>query len=71
MVGSVAAGGGAPVSVQSMITTPPPRLPAAPGVTEAGPLCQSTTKSAVAFGVLLAERIGDTIRVSLSAPSVE
>jgi (E)-4-hydroxy-3-methylbut-2-enyl-diphosphate synthase len=41
------------------------------GVTEAGPLMQGTTKSAVAFGVLLAEGIGDTIRVSLSAPPVE
>jgi (E)-4-hydroxy-3-methylbut-2-enyl-diphosphate synthase len=41
------------------------------GVTEAGPLFQGTIKSAVAFGVLLAEGIGDTIRVSLSAPPVE
>ena len=41
------------------------------GVTEAGPTMQGTVKSAVAFGVLLAEGIGDTIRVSLSAPPVE
>ncbi|GAA2862169.1 flavodoxin-dependent (E)-4-hydroxy-3-methylbut-2-enyl-diphosphate synthase [Streptosporangium fragile] len=41
------------------------------GVTEAGPLLQGTVKSAVAFGVLLAEGIGDTVRVSLSAPPVE
>jgi (E)-4-hydroxy-3-methylbut-2-enyl-diphosphate synthase len=41
------------------------------GVTEAGPTFQGTIKSAVAFGVLLAEGIGDTIRVSLSAPPVE
>ena len=41
------------------------------GVTEAGPLFQGTIKSAVAFAVLLAEGIGDTIRVSLSAPPVE
>jgi (E)-4-hydroxy-3-methylbut-2-enyl-diphosphate synthase len=41
------------------------------GVTEAGPPPQGTIKSAVAFGVLLAEGIGDTIRVSLSAPPVE
>jgi (E)-4-hydroxy-3-methylbut-2-enyl-diphosphate synthase len=41
------------------------------GVTEAGPRLQGTIKSAVAFGVLLAEGIGDTIRVSLSAPPVE
>jgi (E)-4-hydroxy-3-methylbut-2-enyl-diphosphate synthase len=41
------------------------------GVTEAGPAFQGTVKSAVAFGALLAEGIGDTIRVSLSAPPVE
>ncbi|KAA9149066.1 flavodoxin-dependent (E)-4-hydroxy-3-methylbut-2-enyl-diphosphate synthase [Amycolatopsis acidicola] len=41
------------------------------GVTEAGPRFQGTVKSSVAFGVLLAEGIGDTIRVSLSAPPVE
>ncbi|TYB59170.1 flavodoxin-dependent (E)-4-hydroxy-3-methylbut-2-enyl-diphosphate synthase [Nonomuraea sp. PA05] len=41
------------------------------GVTEAGPLMQGTVKSAVAFGLLLDEGIGDTIRVSLSAPPVE
>ncbi|MCU1637587.1 MAG: 4-hydroxy-3-methylbut-2-en-yl diphosphate synthase [Microbacteriaceae bacterium] len=38
------------------------------GVTEAGPEFQGTIKSATAFGVLLSEGIGDTIRVSLSAP---
>jgi len=41
------------------------------GVTEAGPEFQGTVKSAVAFGALLAEGIGDTIRVSLSAPPAE
>ena len=41
------------------------------GVTEAGPAFQGTIKSAVAFGALLADGIGDTIRVSLSAPPVE
>jgi (E)-4-hydroxy-3-methylbut-2-enyl-diphosphate synthase len=41
------------------------------GVTEAGPAFQGTIKSAVAFGALLARGIGDTIRVSLSAPPVE
>jgi len=40
------------------------------GVTEAGPEFQGTIKSATAFGVLLSEGIGDTIRVSLSAPPV-
>lgn len=41
------------------------------GVTEAGPSFQGTIKSAVAFGALLSRGIGDTIRVSLSAPPVE
>src|SRR4051794_32633061 len=41
------------------------------GVTEAGPAFQGTVKSAVAFGALLSRGIGDTIRVSLSAPPVE
>jgi (E)-4-hydroxy-3-methylbut-2-enyl-diphosphate synthase len=41
------------------------------GVTEAGPAWQGTIKSCLAFGALLAEGIGDTIRVSLSAPPVE
>ncbi|RCV48107.1 flavodoxin-dependent (E)-4-hydroxy-3-methylbut-2-enyl-diphosphate synthase [Marinitenerispora sediminis] len=41
------------------------------GVTEAGPAFQGTVKSSVAFGALLAEGIGDTIRVSLSAPPAE
>jgi (E)-4-hydroxy-3-methylbut-2-enyl-diphosphate synthase len=41
------------------------------GVTEAGPEFQGTIKSSVAFGALLAQGIGDTIRVSLSAPPVQ
>ncbi len=41
------------------------------GVTEAGPAFQGTIKSSVAFGSLLSQGIGDTIRVSLSAPPVE
>ena len=41
------------------------------GVTEAGPAWQGTIKSCLAFGALLAEGIGDTIRVSLSAPPAE
>jgi len=41
------------------------------GVTEAGPALQGTVKSATAFAILLADGIGDTIRVSLSAPPVE
>lgn len=41
------------------------------GVTEAGPAFQGTIKSATAFGALLRQGIGDTIRVSLSADPVE
>ena len=41
------------------------------GVTEAGPPKTGITKSAVGIGTLLAEGIGDTIRVSLSADPVE
>ena len=38
------------------------------GVTEAGTLLTGTVYSAVGIGVLLAEGIGDTLRVSLTAP---
>src|SRR5438128_4825027 len=41
------------------------------GVTEAGPLPAGGIKSAVGIGALLAEGIGDTIRVSLSDDPVE
>jgi (E)-4-hydroxy-3-methylbut-2-enyl-diphosphate synthase len=41
------------------------------GVTEAGPPKTGVVKSAVGIGALLAEGIGDTIRVSLSADPVE
>lgn len=41
------------------------------GVTEAGPLLRGAVKSSVGIGVLLAEGIGDTIRVSLTEKSVE
>lgn len=41
------------------------------GVTEAGPAWQGTVKTCLAFGALLSEGIGDTIRVSLSAPPEE
>ncbi|MFJ1895851.1 flavodoxin-dependent (E)-4-hydroxy-3-methylbut-2-enyl-diphosphate synthase [Streptomyces sp. NPDC088115] len=41
------------------------------GVTEAGPAFQGAIKSAVAFGILLGEGIGDTIRVSLSDDPVQ
>ncbi|MCX7920167.1 MAG: flavodoxin-dependent (E)-4-hydroxy-3-methylbut-2-enyl-diphosphate synthase [bacterium] len=41
------------------------------GITEAGPAWCGTIKSAVGIGILLAEGIGDTIRVSLTADPVE
>lgn len=41
------------------------------GVTEAGTVYSGTVKSAVGIGTLLAEGIGDTIRVSLTADPVE
>lgn len=41
------------------------------GVTEAGTLFSGTVKSAVGLGVLLADGIGDTLRVSLTADPVE
>lgn len=39
------------------------------GVTEAGPAFQGTIKSSVAFGTLLSQGIGDTIRVFAFGPS--
>lgn len=41
------------------------------GITEAGGLIPGTVKSAIGLGLLLAEGIGDTLRVSLSADPVE
>ena len=41
------------------------------GITEAGTAFTGTVKSAVGLGILLAEGIGDTIRVSLSADPVQ
>ena len=41
------------------------------GVTEAGTAYSGTVKSAVGIGTLLAEGIGDTVRVSLTADPVE
>lgn len=41
------------------------------GVTEAGPMFRGSIKSSIGMGVLLAEGIGDTIRVSLTERSVE
>jgi (E)-4-hydroxy-3-methylbut-2-enyl-diphosphate synthase len=41
------------------------------GITEAGGLRSGTVKSAIGLGMLLAEGIGDTLRVSLAADPVE
>jgi len=41
------------------------------GVTESGPAWSGTIKSAIGIGTLLAEGIGDTLRVSLTADPVE
>jgi (E)-4-hydroxy-3-methylbut-2-enyl-diphosphate synthase len=41
------------------------------GITEAGPSLSGTVKSAVGLGILLAEGIGDTLRVSLTADPVD
>ena len=41
------------------------------GITEAGALRGGTVKSAIGLGMLLAEGIGDTLRVSLAADPVE
>lgn len=41
------------------------------GITEAGGLVPGTVKSAIGLGLLLAEGIGDTLRVSLTADPVE
>jgi (E)-4-hydroxy-3-methylbut-2-enyl-diphosphate synthase len=46
-------------------------LPLHVGVTEAGSLYSGTVKSAIGIGILLAEGIGDTIRVSLTRDPVD
>ena len=47
-----------------------PQVPLHIGVTEAGTVQQGTIKSAAGLGILLAEGIGDTLRVSLTADPV-
>lgn len=41
------------------------------GITETGPVPEGVVKSSIGIGILLLEGIGDTIRVSLTAPPVE
>ena len=40
-------------------------------ITEAGPLPEGLIKSSVGLGILLSEGIGDTLRISLTAPPEE
>lgn len=54
-----------------MLSKELPHVPLHLGVTEAGTLRQGTVKSACGLGILLAEGIGDTMRVSLTADPVE
>ncbi|QWT17029.1 flavodoxin-dependent (E)-4-hydroxy-3-methylbut-2-enyl-diphosphate synthase [Collinsella sp. zg1085] len=48
-----------------------PEIPLHLGVTEAGGIRSGTIKSSIALGALLAEGIGDTLRVSLTADPLE
>ncbi|MBQ9057594.1 MAG: flavodoxin-dependent (E)-4-hydroxy-3-methylbut-2-enyl-diphosphate synthase [Atopobiaceae bacterium] len=48
-----------------------PQIPLHLGITEAGTLRQGTVKSAAGLAILLAQGIGDTLRVSLTADPVE
>jgi len=47
------------------------RYPLHVGISEAGPPSTGIVKSSVGIGILLSEGIGDTIRVSLTAPPIE
>ena len=46
-------------------------IPLHVGITEAGGLCSGVVKSSLGIGMLLAEGIGDTIRVSLTSNPIE
>jgi 4-hydroxy-3-methylbut-2-en-1-yl diphosphate synthase IspG/GcpE len=75
-IGDVAVGGGAPISVQSMTTTVTADVDATlrqiAELTAAGcDIVRVAVPSQDDCDVLLAEGIGDTIRVSLSAPPVD
>lgn len=59
------------VQTYRMLSREVPHIPLHLGITEAGTKEQGTVKSAVGLGMLLAEGIGDTMRVSLTAPPVE
>ena len=59
------------VAVNRRLSRELPHVPLHLGVTEAGGLVQATVKNSVALGILLSEGIGDTIRVSVTAPPEE
>ncbi len=59
------------VAAYRLLSAQMPEVPLHLGITEAGTLRQGTVKSAVGLGMLLAEGIGDTLRVSLTAPPEE
>lgn len=59
------------VEVNRLLSAKLPEVPLHLGVTEAGGLTQATVKNSVALGILLAEGIGDTIRVSITAPPAD
>ena len=59
------------VETARMLSRELPHVPLHLGVTEAGTFMQGTVKSASGLGILLAEGIGDTFRVSLTADPVE
>lgn len=59
------------VDAYRMLSRELPQVPLHIGITEAGGIQQGTIKSAAGLGILLAEGIGDTLRVSLTADPVE
>ena len=62
-----------PVTIETyrMLSAQLPSYPLHVGVTEAGTLRQGTVKNCAAVGALLADGIGDTMRLSLTADPVE
>jgi (E)-4-hydroxy-3-methylbut-2-enyl-diphosphate synthase len=59
------------VEAYRIISRELPDIPLHLGITEAGTLIQGTVKSAVGIGMLLADGIGDTVRVSLTEDPLE
>jgi (E)-4-hydroxy-3-methylbut-2-enyl-diphosphate synthase len=59
------------VRANALLAQAYPDLPFHVGITEAGPGMEGIVKGAVGLSLLLSQGIGDTIRVSLTGPSVE